>query len=114
MPFTSASCLGQSVVASPDFTPTLKGLYSYWSYEHLFELSGAVGGNVIISSGTALVAGIDTDIATLPVTAIRLTQMKVSRPPTAGRLLLDIEISHFATGGLIRAGFSYSATSIVS
>jgi hypothetical protein len=75
---------GQQVATTPDFTPVYKGQYSYWSYEHLFELSGAVGGN-IDTFRTALIAAVDNDIATLtPVTAIRLTAMKVSRPSDGG------------------------------
>jgi hypothetical protein len=75
---------GQQVSTTPDFTPVYKGLYSYWSYEHLFELSGSVGGNVD-TFRTALISAVDTDIATLtPVTAIRLNAMKVSRPSDGG------------------------------
>lgn len=84
-PFNSTNYTpGQPLATTPDFTPVLKGLYSYWSYEHLFELSSSVGGN-IDTFRTALIAGIDNDIATLtPVTAIRLSQMKVSRPADGG------------------------------
>lgn len=75
---------GSAVPVTPDYTPIIKGQYSYWSYEHLFELSSSVG-TTADTLRTALISGIDTDIATLtPVQAIRLNQMKVSRPSDGG------------------------------
>lgn len=77
------------VPAKPDFTPIIKGQYDFWSYECLEMLNTHTADNVY-HYYTNMVAGIDADIALAesnngnsavygPVTAIRLSEMKVTR-----------------------------------
>ena len=68
-----------------DYTPVIKGTYSYWSYEHLYErTSESTSGNVH-KYRAALGTNIDVDIATIfPKLAVRLTEMKVSRQADGG------------------------------
>jgi hypothetical protein len=70
---------------SPDFTPIIKGQYSFWAYEHLFMRSGLSGN--IPTFYAAIVPAIDSDIAVAtPVTAIRLSLMQVSRQGDGGTI----------------------------
>jgi len=72
-----------ALTATPDFTPVIKGQYSYWSYEHLFIRSGLSGN--IPTFRDRLAGEIDNDIATIqPVVAVRLSQMKVTRANDGG------------------------------
>jgi hypothetical protein len=74
----------------PDFTPIIKGQYSFWSYEHLFMRPGLSGN--IPTFYQALVSGVDSDLASveannstsLPVLAVRISEMKVSRSADGG------------------------------
>ncbi len=85
-----------AVPAQPDFTPIIKGQYSFWSYECLEMLSTHTSDNVY-HYYTNLVTAIDNDIANAeaangnssvygPVTAIRLSEMKVSRTAVGGKI----------------------------
>jgi hypothetical protein len=71
-----------SLTQTNDFTPVIKGQYSYWGYEHIFErTSEPVNGNVD-KFRTAVAAKIDADIADtqhFAKLAVRLSEMKVSR-----------------------------------
>jgi hypothetical protein len=73
-----------------DFTPIFKGTYSFWSYEHLLmKPTASVNVQTFYQN---LAPGVDADLAnieaapssTLPVTAIRLSEMKVARPSDGG------------------------------
>jgi hypothetical protein len=74
-----------STSTTNDYTPVIKGAYSYWSYEHLYErTSESTSGNVH-KYRAALGTNIDVDIATIfPKLAVRLTEMKVSRQADGG------------------------------
>lgn len=91
----SGYTIGATVPSNPDFTPVIKGQYSFWSYENLETLSSHTADNVY-SYYTNTVSTIDNDIATAisqggtgsygTVTAIRLSAMKVSRPSVGGKI----------------------------
>jgi hypothetical protein len=66
---------------APDWTPVYKGLYSLWSYEHLFRRGSAAAN--IVSFRTALGNEINNDLAT-STTAIQVGRMLVSRPADGG------------------------------
>jgi hypothetical protein len=79
------------VPAYPDFTPIIKGQYSFWSYECIEMLNTHTAGDNTYSYYTNMVSGLDYDLSQAeansgtsqtygPVTAIRLSEMKVSRP----------------------------------
>jgi hypothetical protein len=68
-------------VATPDWTPVYKGLYSMWGYEHLFR-RGTAPAN-IQSFRTGLGTEINNDLAT-STTAIQVGKMQVSRPADGG------------------------------
>lgn len=67
-------------IATPDFTPVYQGIYSLWSYEHLFSASSS--GNAA-TYRTALATEINTDLAT-STTAIQVGKMRVSRDADGG------------------------------
>jgi hypothetical protein len=78
-----------AVPAYPDFTPIKEGLYSQWSYECLEMLNTHTADNQY-AYYTNMVAAIDADIAHAeaaggnsltygPVTAIRLSEMRVTK-----------------------------------
>lgn len=69
------------LITAPDWTPVIKGLYSFWSYEHLFERTGAPA-NVNTFRGL-LKNEINTDLAT-STSAIQVGAMKVSRSADGG------------------------------
>jgi hypothetical protein len=69
------------LITAPDFTPVIKGLYSFWSYEHLFERVGAPA-NVNTFRGL-LKAEINNDLAT-STTALQTGAMKVTRSADGG------------------------------
>jgi hypothetical protein len=68
-------------VGSPDFSPVLNGLYSFWGYEHLFNRSGAPANVVTFKS--VFVNAINNDLGT-SITAIQVGKMKVVRPSDGG------------------------------
>ena len=68
-------------ITAPDWTPVKKGLYSFWSYEHLFMRSGASAN--VSTFRTALKNEINTDLAT-STSAIQVGAMKVSRAADGG------------------------------
>ena len=72
-----------------DFSPIIKGNYSLWSIEHLFELpkpsSVTPKWQNADTLATNLVSLIDSDINTIaPKNAIRLSEMKVTRKDDGG------------------------------
>jgi len=84
------------VPAYPDFTPIITGQYSFWSYECLETLNTHTSDS-IYSYYTNMVSGLDSDIANAeatsgnnafygPVTAIRLSEMRVSRSSVGGKI----------------------------
>jgi hypothetical protein len=86
-----------AVPAYPDFTPVKEGKYSLWSYENLETLNTHTSDNVYFYY-TNMVASIDADIANAeaaggnsavygPVTAIRLSEMRVTRSSVGGKIL---------------------------
>jgi hypothetical protein len=94
LPFNSYT--NNTVPAKPDFTPIIQGQYSFWSYENLEMLnSGAPTGTY--NYYTNLVSAIDNDILQAenlngndatqgPVTAVRLSEMKVNRSSVGGTI----------------------------
>ena len=64
------------LITAPDWTPVTTGLYSFWSYEHLFERTGAPS-NVNTFRGL-LKNEINTDLGT-STTALQVGAMKVVR-----------------------------------
>jgi len=96
LPFANYTPGSTQVPAKPDFTPIIKGQYDFWSYECLETLNTHTSDNVY-HYYTNMVAGIDADIALAesnngnsstygPVTAIRLSEMKVSRSSVGGKI----------------------------
>lgn len=69
------------LITAPDWTPIRKGLYSCWSYEHLYMRTGASAN--ISSFRTALKTEINTDLAT-STSAIQVGTMLVSRSADGG------------------------------
>ena len=85
------------VPAVPDFTPIIKGQYSCWSYECLEMLNTHTAGDNTYSYYTNMVSALDSDLQQAeilngndntygPVTAIRLSEMKVSRSSVGGSI----------------------------
>ncbi|HUL51173.1 MAG TPA: hypothetical protein VLU94_01180 [Candidatus Nitrosotalea sp.] len=72
------------LITSPDFSPTKNGLYNFWGYEHLYYKSGASAN--VTTFHTNLKSAINTDLGASPgnQTAIRLSDMNVSRPSDGG------------------------------
>jgi hypothetical protein len=68
-------------ITAPDYTPVIKGLYSFWSYEHLFQRNGAPAN--VVTFRNALSGAINTDLAT-SITALQVSAMKVSRAADGG------------------------------
>jgi hypothetical protein len=87
------------VPAVPDFTPIIKGQYSFWSYENLEMLSTHTAAlDDTYHYYTNFVGAVDVDLQNAennngtsqtygPVTAIRLSEMKVSRPSVGGSII---------------------------
>jgi hypothetical protein len=86
-----------AVPAYPDFTPVKEGQYTLWSYECLETLNTHTSDSVY-SYYTNMVTAIDNDIALAetnagnsavygPVTAIRLSEMRVTRSSVGGKIL---------------------------
>jgi hypothetical protein len=74
-----------SVTGTNDYTPVIKGQYSYWSYEHLFERTSVSPGSSVDLLRSNLSTHIDLDIATVyPKVDVRLSEMQVSRPADGG------------------------------
>ena len=69
------------LITAPDWTPVRKGLYSFWSYEHLFMRTGAPGN--VSSFRTALKNEINADLAS-STSAIQVGTMAVSRAADGG------------------------------
>jgi hypothetical protein len=69
------------LITAPDWTPVTKGLYSFWSYEHLFIRSTASAN--VSTFRNLLKNEINTDLAT-STTAIQVGAMKVSRSADGG------------------------------
>jgi hypothetical protein len=69
------------LITAPDWTPIKKGLYSFWSYEHLYMRTGAPSN--VSGFRTALKNEINTDLAT-STSAIQVGAMKVSRAADGG------------------------------
>ena len=65
----------------PDWTPVIKGQYSFWSYEHLFARVGAAAN--VTTFRTALKTEINNDLAT-STSAIQTGAMKASREADGG------------------------------
>ena len=85
-----------TVPAVPDFTPVIKGQYSYWSYECL-EMLNTHTSDSTYQYYTNMVSSLDADLAAAeaasgnsslygPVTAIRMSEMKVSRSSVGGSI----------------------------
>ena len=70
-------------IITPNYTPVLKGLYSCWSYEHLFIRSGAAAN--VVTFRNSLKTEINNDLAT-STTAIQVGAMKVSRAADGGAI----------------------------
>jgi hypothetical protein len=96
LPFNGYTPGSTQVPAYPDFTPIIKGTYSFWSYENLETLSTHTSDSTY-QYYTNMVSAIDTDIANAeaasgnsstygPVTAVRLSEMKVSRSSVGGKI----------------------------
>jgi hypothetical protein len=66
----------RGLVAAPDFTPTRKGIYSLWGYEHLYQRTTASAN--LKSFRTAFSGEIENDLAT-STTAIQVSSMGVKR-----------------------------------
>jgi len=74
-----------------DFSPIIKGKYSFWSIEHLYELPQP---NPVTPKWqnadtlrTALISGIDADILTIaPKQALRMSEMQVTRSADGGAI----------------------------
>jgi hypothetical protein len=92
----STSGAPTQVPAQPDFTPIIKGQYSLWSYECM-EMLNTHTSDSTYQYYTNMVSGIDNDILQSevnngnnstygPVTAIRLSEMKVSRSSVGGAI----------------------------
>ena len=84
------------VPAVPDFTPIIKGQYSFWTYECL-EMLNSHTSDSTYQYYTNMVSALDADLAAAeaasgnsslygPVTAIRLSEMKVSRTSVGGSI----------------------------
>jgi hypothetical protein len=69
------------LVTAPDWTPVIKGLYSFWSYEHLFSRSSPPAN--VTTFRNLLKTEINNDLAT-STTAIQVGAMKVSRAADGG------------------------------
>jgi hypothetical protein len=95
-PFLGYTAGSAGVPAKPDFTPIIKGQYSLWSYECLETLNTHTADSTY-QYYTNMVSGIDNDILQSevnngnsslygPVTAIRLSEMKVNRSSVGGAI----------------------------
>ena len=69
------------LITAPDWTPVTKGLYSFWSYEHLFKRSTASAN--VTTFNSLLKTEINNDLAT-STTALQVSAMKVSRAADGG------------------------------
>jgi hypothetical protein len=85
-----------NIPANPDYTPVITGQYSAWSYEQMEIKNTHTNDNVYIYA-TNLIAALDADILAAknasgnsvlygPVTAIRLSDMKVTRTSVGGAI----------------------------
>jgi hypothetical protein len=74
-----------SVTGTNDYSPVIKGQYSYWCYEHLYERTSVLTGSPVDLLRSNLTTYIDLDIHNVyPKIAVRLTEMQVSRPADGG------------------------------
>ena len=74
-----------SLTGTNDYLPVIKGQYSYWCYEHLYELPSVLHGSPVDLLRSNLATYIDLDIQNVyPKIAVRLTEMQVSRPADGG------------------------------
>jgi hypothetical protein len=85
-----------TVPAYPDFTPIIKGQYSFWTYENI-EMLNTHTSDSTYQYYTNMVSALDNDVSQAeansgnsatygPVTAIRLSEMKVSRASVGGAI----------------------------
>ena len=95
-PFNGYTAGSTQVPAYPDFTPITTGKYTYWSYECIETLNTHASDNVH-TWYTNMVSNLDADIVNAeagggnsatygPVTAIRLSEMRVSRSSVGGEI----------------------------
>jgi hypothetical protein len=96
LPFNGYTTGSTPVPAFPDYTPIIKGQYSFWSYENLETLNTHTS-DATYQYYTNMVSGLDMDIQNAeaaggnssaygPVTAIRLSEMKCSRSSVGGKI----------------------------
>ena len=96
LPFNNYKPGSPPVPAYPDFTPIIKGQYSFWSYECM-EMLNTHTSDSIHSYYTNMAAHIDLDLKAAednvgnsslygPVTAVRLSEMRVSRASVGGEI----------------------------
>jgi len=96
LPFNGYTPSSQTVPAYPDFTPIIKGQYSFWSYE-CEEMLNTHTSDSTFQYYTNMVSALDNDIyqaeqaggnsATYgPVTAVRLSEMQCSRSSVGGAI----------------------------
>jgi hypothetical protein len=80
---TNGIITGVKAPSVPDFSPIITGKYSFWCYEHIMTL--AASGNARIFYDFMATNGVDSDIKnTVPVTALRLSQMHATRNGDGG------------------------------
>ena len=94
-PFNGYTAGSTPVPANPDFTPIITGKYTYWSYENIETLNTHTSDS-IHTYYTNMVSQIDVDLSTSeaaggngasgPVTAVRLSKMRVSRASVGGQI----------------------------
>jgi hypothetical protein len=80
----------------PDFSPIMTGKYSYWCYEHAMyggvNNAATVNPSAVTLYNYMVTNGVDSDLvylensATGPVTAVRLSEMRVSRSTDGGAI----------------------------
>jgi hypothetical protein len=96
LPFNGYTPGSQLVPAQPDYTPIIKGQYSFWSYENI-EMLNTHTSDSTYQYYTNMVGALDYDLqqaeaaggnsATYgPVTAIRLSEMKCNRSSVGGTI----------------------------
>ena len=96
LPFNGYAPSSQTVPAYPDYTPIIKGQYSFWTYENI-EMLNTHTSDSTYQYYTNMVGALDYDLqqaeagggnsATYgPVTAIRLSEMKCNRSSVGGTI----------------------------